>query len=368
MKKTAFVYDEVYNWHNPGSGALHLRADGCVPPDVYYENSNRIRPVKQLLDRSGIVENLVSLKPRPATRCELEFFHTPQYLDKVKALSEGSGGETGPFALVGNGSYEFISLAVGGALRAVEAVMEGEVDNAYALQRPPGRHAERDAGHGFCTFNTFAIAAEHLRRIYGLKKILIIDWDCHHGNGLQHGYYDDSEILYIGVHQDETVPIGIGAADEVGEGAGRGFNVNIPLPAGSGDAAIRSAFEKIIVPIADQFQPEFVIGVAGFANNIYDPLGCMQLTAAGYRDIIKMAQGIADRACNGKLVAIHEGGFGPYMPYCTLGLIEEMSGIKTGTHDPFQAVFDALPQNKVSGDQAAAIQKALAIQSEFWLL
>lgn len=365
MPGTGLVYDEAFNWHDTGDGALYLSQGKWLQPDVYYENRNRLRPSKQLLDHSGMTDKLTPLKPRLASREELEYFHTPEYLDKIKSLSEGSGGEAGPFARVGPGSYEYVSLAVGGALTGIDAIMSGDVRNAYGLQRPPGKHAERETGTGFCVFNTFGIAAYYLKKRYKLDRVLIIDWDCHHGNGIQNAFYDDPSVMYIGLHQSDTVPIGIGAIDEVGAGPGQGYNVNIPMPAGTGDAGYRHAFEKIVAPIANQFKPQFILGVAGYANNIYDPLGRMQVTAEGYHHIISQVKDIADRHCDGRLLAVHEGGFGAYMPFCTLRLVEGLSGLETGVEDPFGEVFKILP-NQLSGDQIAAIARAREVQMPFW--
>ncbi|WP_102346060.1 class II histone deacetylase [Bacillus sp. Marseille-P3661] len=367
MAKTGFICDESYFWHNVGTGALMLRAEGYLEPDIYAENPSTKRRIKNLLERSGFINELEVLKPRYATRNEIEYFHTPEYIDRVKELSDTTGGDAGVHAIVGKGTYEIAKLSVGGALTGIDAVMEGKVKNAYALIRPCGHHAEKDQGLGFCIFNNAVIAAHYAREKYGLKRIMIIDWDVHHGNGIEHAFYDDPNILFFSLHQHGTIPPGGGNAEDIGEGPGKGYNVNIPLPAGTGNAGYLYALENIVVPIADEFMPELVIVSAGQDPSIYDPLGRMQVTAEGFYKMASIVKGIADRHCNGRLVACHEGGYSStYVPFCTLKVIECLSGLESGVEDPFQSIFNELPENKVSFDQSEAVDKVRKIQSEFW--
>ncbi|MFJ8235415.1 class II histone deacetylase [Ureibacillus sp. NPDC094379] len=364
--KTGFIYDESYFWHSVGDGSIVLRAEGWIEPDIYAENPSTKRRVKNLLDRSGFIDKLETIKPRYATRDEIEYFHAPEYIDKVKLLSDTTGGDAGPFAIVGRGSYEIALLSVGGALAGIDAVMEDEVKNVYVLTRPPGHHAAREQGEGFCLFNNVAIAAHYARKKYGIKRIMIIDWDVHHGNGTESAFYNDPDILFFSIHQDGTIP-GTGAKEMVGEGEGKGFNVNIPLPAGTGNAGYLHALEKIVVPIADQFKPELVIVSAGQDPSIFDPLGRMQVTAEGFYKITTIVKEIAKRHCDGRLVACHEGGYSSgYVPFCTLKVIESLSGLESGVEDPFQFIFDELPKNKLTTDQYEAINNVIKVQSKFW--
>lgn len=207
--------------------------------------------------------------------------------------------------------------------------MKGKARNVYSLNRPPGHHAEREFGMGFCLFNNIAIAAQYAREKYGLKRILIIDWDVHHGNGTENSFYNDSDILFVSLHQEFNFPADRGFAEDVGEGNGQGFNINIPLPAGTGNAGYLYAFEEVIVPIADQFRPELVLISAGQDASVFDPLAQMMVTADGFGKLASIVKGIAERHCNGRLVACHEGGYSaPYVPFCTLRVIEALRGLK----------------------------------------
>lgn len=370
MGKTGLMYHENFNWHNPCDGALIFRAGSnkWLEPGNYYDTVNRIRPSYNILTRSEFIKELAPIEPRHATREELLYFHKPEYIDMLKSLSDAEGGEVGPYASVGKGSFEVITLAVGGDLNALDAVMDGKVTNAFCLQRPPGGHAHKDHGHGFCIVNNFNIMVHYARKKYGLKRIMIVDWDNHHKDGIAPEWYGDPEVLYIETYQTGTVAPA--KAEDVGEGAGRGYNVQIPLPTGSGDPAFIKAFEEIIVPIADQYKPELVIVVSGFAANIFDPLGGQQITASGYKKLAEIVKGIADRHCNGRLVAVMEGGAGAYMPFCVLRVIEALSGKKSIVEDPFGAVDEVETDvaNLLTIDQANHIDKAKKIQSEFWKL
>ncbi|MBU3172721.1 hypothetical protein KPL49_14630 [Clostridium estertheticum] len=382
MKKivqTGLMYHENFNWHNPCDGALIFPAaySKWVELKSYYDDVNRIRQSFNLLNRSGFIDDLIPLEPRNATREELLYFHSPQYIDKLKTLSDAEGGEVGPFAYVGKGSYDIISLAVGGDLAALDAVMEGKVTNAFCLQRPPGAHAEKDHGYGFCIVNNFNIMANYAQKKYGLKRIMIIDWDCHYKNGIHEAWYNDPEVLYIETHQTGTFGRNSSHdkdAENVGEGDGRGYNIPIPMPAGTGDLGHIKAFEEIIVPIADQYKPELVIVVAGFAANIFDPLGGQQITATGYKKLTEIVKGIADRNCEGRLVAVMEGGAGSYMPFCVSKVLEGLSGKKSVVEDlitvdcGFGGFINPNTANAVSIDQANQIEKVKRVQSEFWKL
>ncbi|MEH7525806.1 class II histone deacetylase [Bacillus sp. JJ1503] len=365
-KKTAFLCDESYFWHNPGNGALGRKAGGYVEPYIYAENPETKRRVKNLLERCGIMNELKTISPREATRTEVEYFHTPSYVEKVKILSETTGGDAGKSAIVGCGSYEIALKTVGGAITAVDHVLSGKVRNAYALIRPPGHHAESDEGMGFCIFNNIAIAALHAKKKYGLKRILILDWDVHHGNGTEKAFYSDNEVLYISIHQENYYPAGSGAAENTGTDNGYGYNVNIPLPAGTGDVGYIYAMEEIVTPLADQFKPELILISAGQDASMFDPMGRMIVTAEGYRKMTAIMKEIADKHCNGRIVACHEGGYSAsYVPFCTLRIIEELCEIDSGVEDPFVIGNHELPTS-VTSYQKEAIDKVIKLQSSFW--
>ena len=191
MKKTGFICDESYFWHSPGSATLFRLPGGYVQADGHAEDPETKRRFKNLLERSKLMKKLIEIEPVAATKEQISYFHTPEYIDKVKHLSDIGHGDAGELALVGKDSYEIALLSAGGAITAVEKVVNGELDNAYALTRPPGHHAEADKGMGFCLFNNVVIAAEYAKRELGVKKIAIVDWDVHHGNGTENAFLND---------------------------------------------------------------------------------------------------------------------------------------------------------------------------------
>lgn len=367
MRKTGFVCHESYFWHDTGNGALFLPPGGWIESDIHSENPATKRRFKNLLERSGLSSSLTHLEPRLATREQVQLYHTSEYIDKVKRLSDTTGGDAGELALVGSGSYEIALLSTGGALTAVDAVMTGQVDNVYALTRPPGHHAEKELGMGFCLFNNVAIAAAYARETYNLKKILVLDWDVHHGNGTESAFYDESGVLFISLHQEMNFPPERGLAEHVGEGEGEGFNVNIPLPAGTGNAGYMYAFETVVKPIVDQFQPELILLSAGQDPSMFDPLARMMVTAEGFRTFTSFMLKLADKHCDGRLVACHEGGYSaPYVPFCSLAIVEEMSGIRTEVEDPFIAAMYKIPTNELYDIQKQYVDQVKEIQSKYW--
>lgn len=373
MKRTGLMYSEEYNWHNPCAGALVFpaTANKWLEQDDYYECKDRLRPTYRLLVRSGLAAKLAPIAPRMAAEEELCLFHTPEYIETLKTLSEGIGGPAGVMTWMGHGSYDVIRLAVGGDLEALDAVMRGDVKNAFCLQRPPAGHAVSDSAYGFCIVNAFNIMAEYARRKYGLSRILILDFDCHYKMGIQQAWYDSPDVLYAEVHQTGMQPINCDTDVDVyhtGEGAGLGYNVAIPMTAGAGDKAYIKAFKDVIEPIADQYDPELVLVVAGYASNIFDPLGRQQLTAEGYRALTEIAMGIAERHCGGRLVAVMEGGQGVYMPFCVLRTLEALSGETTEVNDPIEDFIDPVHGNDITADQAQRIEAARKVQSAFWKL
>jgi acetoin utilization deacetylase AcuC-like enzyme len=366
MKKTGFIYDESYFWHDTGSGALHLPAGGWIQDDIPSENPETKRRFKNLMDKCGLTPQLLSIPPRAATREEIELYHVPSYVDKVKKLSDSTGGDAGEFAIVGQGSYEIALLSAGGALTAVDAVMDGLVDNVYALTRPPGHHAEAEEGIGFCLFNNVVIAAKYAKQKYDLDRILVLDWDVHHGNGIEKGFYDDPSTMYISLHQELLYPAGSGLVEDSGEGEGKGYNINIPLHAGTGNAGYMHAFEEIVEPIVDQFKPELILISAGQDPSMFDPLGRMIVNAKGFYQFAEFMKRLAERHCDGRLVLCHEGGYSaPYVPFCSLAIVEAISGIKTEVEDPFTAGF-GLQTEILLDHQKEAVQRVIDHQSQFW--
>ena len=336
-KKTAFICDESYFWHNAGSGALFEPAGGYIEDLGSAESPASKRRIKNLLERSGLIDQLAKIKPHPATVEQLQYFHTLRHIKAVEEMSKIGGIDCGDSAIVGRGSYEIAKLSTGGAISAVHAVVtKKEIKNAYALTRPPGHHAEVDQGMGYCIFNNVVIAAKYAQKELGIKKIVIIDWDAHHGNGTEDAFYDDENVLFISLHQDNLEPIGRGKIEDVGTSKARGTTVNIPLPPASGDAVYKYAFEEILIPVIESFEPELILVSAGQDASIFDPLARMMLSADGYRYMASEVVKLAEKYADGRLVLVHEGGYcATYVPFCTHAIIEAISGIKTDVEDPF---------------------------------
>ncbi|MCH7797691.1 MAG: histone deacetylase [Planctomycetes bacterium] len=245
--------------------------------------------------------------PHPARRSLIERIHAPAYVDRLDEL-RGTSATLDADTRVSPGSIAAARLAAGAAVDAVTAVISGRARRAFALVRPPGHHAEADRAMGFCLFNNIAIAAAHARAELGCRRVLIVDWDVHHGNGTQHAFFDRSDVLFFSTHRYPFWP-GTGDLHEIGADAGIGFTVNVPLPAGCGDTEYRAVFDRLLVPVADDFEPELVLVSAGFDAHVRDPLGGMSMTTAGYGSLCVVVRELADRLCGGRLVLILEGGY-----------------------------------------------------------
>lgn len=370
QQKTGLMYSDAFANYKAGDGYLCMSAgyNPWMGTTDYYDTPERVTEAHDLLAKTSLLTKLTPIAPRPATKEELTGFHSGEYIEKLRLLSEGKGGEVGELCQIGHDGLKVISEAVGGDLAALDAVMEKRVDNAFCLQRPPGAHAERESGFGFCVVNNFNILINRAREKYGLKRIMLIDFDNHYKNGIEQAWYGTDEVLYAEIHQTGALPENSSAdrnADHIGEGAGLGYNVVVPMPAGAGDAAYIKAFEEIIVPVADQYQPELVVLIAGFASNIFDPLCRQQVTATGYGKLAEIVRGIADRHAEGRLVAVLEGGKGNYMSFCILKVIEAMNGEKTEVRDLVEGL---IVRNFLTHDQNAAIENVKHILATYWKL
>lgn len=346
-------------WHDTGNYAGPMPYGNPVQPGDHAEHPETKRRFRNLMEVSGMDDHLVRMKPRMATEEEILRFHTPEHLANVKALSGASGGDAGVFTPCGRGSYEIAMLSTGGCLSALEAIMAGEIDNAYALVRPPGHHAIAGEGMGFCLFGNAAICGFHALEQLGLSRIAFVDWDVHHGNGTQAAFYNDPRALTISIHQDRCFPPDSGFVTEVGEGAGEGFNINVPLPAGSGVGAYEAAFDQVIIPALDAYQPELIIVPSGFDAGAYDPLGRMQMHSDGYRSLTEKLLAVADRHCEGRLLMTHEGGYNAWtVPFFGLAVVETLAGVRTSTVDPFLEMHAHLGGQSLQPHQQAAIDEA----------
>ncbi|HKA49099.1 MAG TPA: class II histone deacetylase [Candidatus Dormibacteraeota bacterium] len=356
---TGLVWHELYMWHDTGTAAWVMPPGLTVEPLKHIENADGKRRLRNLIEVSGLLDHLVQLKPRPATEAEILRLHTADYVQRIKTMSSERGGDAGELTPFGSGSYEIALLAAGGCMTAVDAVLDGRVDNAYALVRPPGHHAERDMGRGFCIFGNAALAALHARRARGLARVAVVDWDVHHGNGTEHAFYSDPSVLTISVHQDNNFPPNSGMIDDTGAGSGEGYNINVPLPAGSGVGAYVATFERVVAPAIRAFRPELILIASGLDASAMDPLASMMMTSEGYRTLTQIMLGVADEVCGGRLVACHEGGYSPaYVPYCGLAVMESLASVRTGVEDPLLGLLSGMGGQGIQPHQEAAVIQA----------
>ncbi len=295
MGKTGLVYDSRYLGHDMGAG--------------HPESPNRLRAIMQQLEQSGTAARLTMIAPREAEDEWITQVHTLAYLSMLKTHAPASGRVSlDPDTSMSPGSLPAAYLAAGGALAAVDAIMNKQVEHVFCAVRPPGHHAEAGHAMGFCLFNNVAIAARYVQKKYGLTRVLIVDWDVHHGNGTQHSFEDDPSVLFFSTHQFPHYP-GTGRESERGRGTGEGYTINVPMEAGEGDEEYRSVFQKSLVPAADDFKPDFVIISAGFDAHKDDPLASMGLTEEGYADLTGIVAGIAKRHACGRILSSLEGGY-----------------------------------------------------------
>jgi acetoin utilization deacetylase AcuC-like enzyme len=290
---TGMVYDPIYLEHD-------LRG--------HPENQQRLRTILQVLEEYHMRERLTPISAAPISMERLERCHTRSYVEQVQRVSLQGGGYLDPDTYVRPASYDAALMAAGGVVQATRAVLDGEVDNAFALVRPPGHHALRGRGMGFCLFNNVAIAARYALAERGLDRVLIVDFDVHHGNGTQAEFYDDPAVMYISTHQYPYYP-GTGYFDETGAGDGKGGTVNVPLSGGVGDEGFARILAEIVAPAAWRFQPQLILVSAGYDAHWDDPLAYMQLSIGGYTAIAQALENLAAELCDGRLVFTLEGGY-----------------------------------------------------------
>jgi len=340
MSRTGVVIDHRYGDHQPGAG-----------------HPERPERIAVLLSMIEVAADLTRVPPRPASGDELALVHDGAYVEEVAATATKPRFAFDADTLTSAQSYATACLATGGFLALLDAIMSDRVANGFAFVRPPGHHAERNRAMGFCLFNNVAVGAEYLRRRHGLQRILIVDWDVHHGNGTQHLFESDPGVLYVSTHQYPYYP-GTGAIDEVGRGDGEGYTVNLAFPAGFGDAEYREAFHKIVEPIARQYDPQFVLISAGFDAHVRDPLGGMQVTESGFEAMAHMLLEIARDHCDSRCAAILEGGYD--LRAIRNSAQQVLDEFRTGT---------ALPSAAPATSRGSALIELIRrVQSSYWRL
>ncbi|HEX4208009.1 MAG TPA: class II histone deacetylase [Ktedonobacteraceae bacterium] len=375
--RSGLVFDPRFLLHDTGTESTVVTRSGSfeLSAEPHPSAASITRRIKEFLDGVGLTAQMFPVPARAATENELATYHTHDYIAGIRACA-GGGPKRGPWGEVDEEtvlspeSFEAALYAAGGAMNAVSAVMDRTVHNAYALLRPPCHHATRNQALGFCIFNNTVLAAQHARNAYGLERIMIIDWDVHHGNGTQDAFYGDAGVLFVSLHQQNWFPHLSGALEQVGAGAGAGYTVNIPLPPGTGDKGYLAAFAQIVLPIGLQFQPQLIILTAGQDASWLDPLARMMITMDGYRQMAQLMVDLAEEVCAGRLVMLQAGGYSaPYVPYCTVAAVEPLVGADLGIVD----LYDNAPelercQTIFSRDTQEALTAARSWHRRFWKL
>lgn len=364
---TGFFWDETTFWHSGGNFAEILPVGGLVQPKVaggLPETPESKRRFKNLLEVTGLAAELDMRGAAPASAAELTRVHPTSYLDTFKQLSDSGGGEIGYHTPFGPGGYEIAAQSTGLVVQALRSVLTGELPNAYALTRPPGHHALPDYPNGFCLFANIAIAIEAARAEGNAKRFAVIDWDVHHGNGTEGIFYDRDDVLTVSLHQDRNYPMDKGAATDRGTGAGQGFNLNVPLPPGSGHNTYVEAMERLALPAVRAFAPDVLIIACGFDAAAMDPLGRMMCHQATFQAMTTQVMELAADICGDRLVMAHEGGYSEiYVPFCGHEVLATMSGSAITAPDPFgetwfrrqpDAEFDAFTSGQISRMAAAS--------------
>jgi len=320
MPKTAFVYDP-FNVKHTWEG--------------HPEHAGRLASTMALLNQDGILADLVQVQGQPATMRAVTRVHHEGYVDRVRMLCDWGGDHLDPDTYLTGDSFDAALISTGGLIAAVDAVMDQRAQNGFALVRPPGHHATPNRGMGFCIFSNIAIAARHAQDKWGLKRVMIVDFDVHHGNGTQDAFYADPSVLFFDTHQYPHYPF-TGAMRETGADSAKGMTVNIPFPEGVGDEGFIDVYRQILRPLARRFQPELILLSAGFDAHWLDPLASLNLTIPGYTRLVKELMALADELCGGKLVAVLEGGYHlGVLPHAVLSTLRTLSGSPKGPSDPF---------------------------------
>lgn len=323
MHRTGILTDHRFSLHDPG--------EGCP------ENPGRMTELASTLSP---LNGMVHLDGFMADTAQLERVHSPAHVRRIAATADREHTALSSDTRASAGSYMAARLAVGACQSATEAVMSGKITNAFALVRPPGHHAEFSRAMGFCLFNNVALAASFALDHFNIKRLLIVDWDVHHGNGTQHIFEADPRVLFFSVHQASHYP-GTGNFTEVGRGPGEGFTVNVPLPRNLGDAEYAAVFQHLLAPVAEAFLPELILVSAGFDSHKLDPMGGMRMSSGGFAVLTRCLMTLAKRLCSDRLVLVLEGGYHPAsLAESLAAVLDELSNKAESSVDAVAAQAD----------------------------
>lgn len=365
--RTAYTYDSRFLLHDTGVDQIRLPNGEVLDPEPHPSSVRITRRAAQLVEKSGLLDELVEMPARPARREEITRFHDEDYVDEVRRLTSEGGGELYRNTPVVRGSWDAALFAAGTSIALTRAVLEGRAGNAFGLVRPPGHHAMARQGMGYCVFNNVVLAALQAR-VDGVGRIAIIDWDVHHGNGTQHAFWQDPDVLFVSIHQDNWFPGLSGGARDIGGPGAEGTTVNVPLPPGTGDRGYECALERVVEPILRRFEPGVILVSAGMDASMMDPLGRMLVTTDGFREVASSVRRLADEICDGRLVVLQEGGYSAgYTPFCVLAVLEGISGHRTGVTDPLRGDSElAQAMVELRDEQEQAIERVRKIQTGYW--
>jgi acetoin utilization deacetylase AcuC-like enzyme len=347
MKKTGIVRHQIYLEHK--TGVLHP------------ESPQRLQAIYSMLDNRAFGDAVVYIEPRYATLDEILWVHDSRYVDRVLDSAEKARVRFDPDTVTSPKTYQAALMAAGGVMEAIKLAVAKEVLNAFALVRPPGHHALRDQAMGFCIFNNEAIGAHYAMKVHGLTRVLIVDWDVHHGNGIQSIFYDNPSVLYFSAHRAPFFPWS-GEVSEVGAGEGEGYTVNVPLAPGCSNADYGNIFRHLLRPLAEQFRPELVIVSAGFDTHHDDPIGSMNVTPEGFARMTALVMETAASLCKGRLVLALEGGYSPEGLRDSVEMVLwELSGNSKIDKEQMQHVEDAHYER-----MAETIEQVKGIHQRYW--
>lgn len=342
MAKVGIVLDKLYVDHDNGPG--------------HPETFERVLAIVDMLNFTKMMDKVVRITPKDATREEITRVHTPEHYDKIASTKGKPRVFLDADTTTSPASFDAAVRAAGGTIAAIDSVLSGEVERAFPIVRPPGHHAEADRPMGFCLFNNAAVGASYLTDAKGLERVMIVDWDVHHGNGTQHIFEDSSKVLYFSTHQFPFYP-GTGAAGEIGKGEGAGYTVNVPMDPEMGDIEFIKIFDEILRPVAEQYRPEFIIVSAGFDIFFEDPLGGMKVTPEGFAKLTRQLTDMAEKLCGGNIIFLLEGGY-------------NLDGLWISTKEMLEELLDKKCSDYSIGNAATQadelIENTKKIYSDYW--
>jgi acetoin utilization deacetylase AcuC-like enzyme len=354
MRKTAVYRHDLFLEHDPGYD--------------HPESPDRLRVIYEQLDKEAIGEHFLFPQFDPASRESIELIHSHSLLQRVADTRGRDHDFLDADTRTSAESYDAACLAAGALIDGVTRIEQGEIDNAFCLVRPPGHHAERDQSMGFCLFNNVAIAARWAGKELGMKRIMIVDWDLHHGNGTQHSFYDSDRVLYLSSHQYPYYP-GTGALLETGQGTGEGYTVNVPLPGGQGDMEFARIYNELVVPVARAYKPELILVSCGFDIYNGDPLGAMQVSAEGFAWMTRSMVEVAGQVCDGRLLITLEGGYNlTGMRDGALAVLAELCGEKLDCGYPVNLSSDRAGVFAEAAADCPPLDQAVQIAKNYWEL